>query len=82
MCEILEVHSPYSSANGVAPANRATGTNGHANPAQIDTIVISDSDEEDDAFQSPVVHAKGSVQKILCLYKPLNPAFEKQFSSF
>ncbi|XP_024124234.1 bromodomain adjacent to zinc finger domain protein 1A [Oryzias melastigma] len=70
MCEILEVHSPYSSANGVAPANRATGTNGHANPAQIDTIVISDSDEEDDAFQSPVVHAKGKK-------KPLSPSVFK-----
>lgn len=81
MCEILEVHSPYSSANGVAPTNGATGTNGHTDPSQVDTIVISDSDEEDDAFQSPVVHVKGSVRQILCCYKTLKPALKNKCSS-
>lgn len=55
VCEVLQVHSPHSSANG-APA-----ANGHTRPADGDTIVISDSDDESRAFQSPPTHMNGSV---------------------
>ncbi|XP_038584080.1 bromodomain adjacent to zinc finger domain protein 1A-like [Micropterus salmoides] len=55
VCEILQVHSPHSSANG-APA-----ANGHAKAADGDTIVISDSDDESKAFQSPTAQVNGSV---------------------
>ena len=54
VCEVLQVSSPHSSANG-APA-----VNGHAKAAGGgDSIVISDSDEESSAFQSP--KSNGSV---------------------
>ncbi|XP_061598939.1 bromodomain adjacent to zinc finger domain protein 1A isoform X2 [Cololabis saira] len=46
VCEILQVISPYSSANG-APVS-----NGHPSPADVETIVISDSDDESNAMQS------------------------------
>ncbi|KAM9354471.1 bromodomain adjacent to zinc finger domain protein 1A isoform 1-T2 [Pholidichthys leucotaenia] len=49
VCEILKVHPPQCSSNG-APA-----ANGHAKVVDGDTIVISDSDDDDEsnAFQSP-----------------------------
>ncbi|XP_061531351.1 LOW QUALITY PROTEIN: bromodomain adjacent to zinc finger domain protein 1A [Phycodurus eques] len=57
-CEVLKVHSPHSSTGG-APA-----VNGHKS-TDSDTIVISDSDDEDAAaFQSPSRKSK----------KPLNPS--------
>ncbi|XP_040925176.1 bromodomain adjacent to zinc finger domain protein 1A isoform X2 [Betta splendens] len=61
VCEILEVHSPQSSANGAPMAN------GHAKPAD-GTIVISDSDEE---FQSPPAQVNGKKKK------PLSPSVFK-----
>lgn len=54
VCEILQVHSPHSSANGVSNAN------GHTKPTDGDTIVISDSDDESSAFLSPAAQ-NGSV---------------------
>lgn len=54
LCEILQVHSPQSSANGTLAAN------GHRRPADGETIVISDSDEESRAFQIPQTHLNGS----------------------
>ncbi|XP_057716248.1 bromodomain adjacent to zinc finger domain protein 1A isoform X2 [Corythoichthys intestinalis] len=55
ICEILKVHSPYSSTKG-APV-----VNGHKS-ADGDTIVISDSDDEDAAaFQSPSRKKKKSL---------------------
>uniref|UniRef100_A0A7N8YIY2 Bromodomain adjacent to zinc finger domain protein 1A n=1 Tax=Mastacembelus armatus TaxID=205130 RepID=A0A7N8YIY2_9TELE len=55
VCEILQVHSPHSSANGAA--------NGHTKPTASDTIVISDSDDETGAFQSPTAQVNGSKKK-------------------
>uniref|UniRef100_A0A3P8SXS1 Bromodomain adjacent to zinc finger domain protein 1A n=1 Tax=Amphiprion percula TaxID=161767 RepID=A0A3P8SXS1_AMPPE len=55
VCEILQVHSPQSSANGVPAAN------GHPKQPDSDTIVISDSDDETNAFQSPTPQINGSV---------------------
>lgn len=55
VCEILQVHSPYSTANGAAAAKR------HPRPADTDSIVISDSDDEGHAAQSLPPTAKGSV---------------------
>ncbi|XP_008275332.1 bromodomain adjacent to zinc finger domain protein 1A [Stegastes partitus] len=66
VCEILQVHSPQSSANG-APA-----ANGHAKPTDGDTIVISDSDDEANAFQSPTPQINGRKKK-----KPLSPSVFK-----
>ncbi|MEQ2192259.1 hypothetical protein XENOCAPTIV_009212, partial [Xenoophorus captivus] len=57
MCEVVQVLSPYSSANGATP------TNSQSRPADGDTIVISDSDDESDAFQSPKPQVNGSVDK-------------------
>uniref|UniRef100_A0A8P4GE18 Bromodomain adjacent to zinc finger domain protein 1A n=1 Tax=Dicentrarchus labrax TaxID=13489 RepID=A0A8P4GE18_DICLA len=64
VCEILQVHSPHSSANG-APA-----ANGHAKPADGDAIIISDSDDESKAFQSPTATINGKK-------KPLSPSVFK-----
>lgn len=47
------MHSPHSSADGAA--------NGHAKPGDGDTIVISDSDDDTNAFQSPKAQVNGSV---------------------
>uniref|UniRef100_A0A671YKS1 Bromodomain adjacent to zinc finger domain protein 1A n=1 Tax=Sparus aurata TaxID=8175 RepID=A0A671YKS1_SPAAU len=66
VCEILQVHSPHSSANGTPAAN------GHIKPAEGDTIVISDSDDESNAFQSPSTQVNGSKKK-----KPLSPSVFK-----
>lgn len=55
VCEILQVHSPHSSTNGAQSAN------GHTKPAASDAIVISDSDDEGKAFQSPAAQINGSV---------------------
>ncbi|XP_022621867.1 bromodomain adjacent to zinc finger domain protein 1A [Seriola dumerili] len=60
MCEILQVNSPHSSANG------------HTRPADGDTIVISDSDDEGKAFQSPTSQVNGRKKK-----KPLSPSVFK-----
>ncbi|XP_034001977.1 bromodomain adjacent to zinc finger domain protein 1A, partial [Trematomus bernacchii] len=57
VCEVLQVSSPHSSANGHA---KAAGGG--------DSIVISDSDEESSAFQSPKSNGKK---------KPLNPSVFK-----
>ncbi|XP_013855509.1 bromodomain adjacent to zinc finger domain protein 1A [Austrofundulus limnaeus] len=62
VCEILQVHAPYSTAN-VAPP-----TNGHSVSAHNDIIVISDSDDESDAFQCPTTHFNGRKKK------PLSPS--------
>ncbi|MEQ2291871.1 Bromodomain adjacent to zinc finger domain protein 1A, partial [Ameca splendens] len=62
MCEVVQVLSPYSSANGATP------TNSQSRPADGDTIVISDSDDESDAFQSPKPQVNGGKKK------PLNPS--------
>lgn len=66
VCEVLQVHSPHSSANGAPTAN------GHAKPADGDTIVISDSDDESNAFQSPTAQVNGRKKK-----KPLSPSVFK-----
>ncbi|KAM6968591.1 bromodomain adjacent to zinc finger domain protein 1A [Tautogolabrus adspersus] len=66
VCQILQVHSPHSSANGAPPVN------GHAKPADGDTIVISDSDEESKDFQSPTAQVNGRKKK-----KSLNPSVFK-----
>ncbi|KAG7238085.1 hypothetical protein INR49_031439 [Caranx melampygus] len=66
LCEILQVHSPHSSASG-APA-----ANGHSRPSEGDAIVISDSDDEGGAFQSPPVQVNGRKKK-----KPLSPSVFK-----
>uniref|UniRef100_A0A667XPW8 Bromodomain adjacent to zinc finger domain protein 1A n=1 Tax=Myripristis murdjan TaxID=586833 RepID=A0A667XPW8_9TELE len=47
VCEILEVQSPHAGTKGAPVAN------GHAKPAQGDTIVISDSDDESGAPKTP-----------------------------
>ncbi|XP_026164186.1 bromodomain adjacent to zinc finger domain protein 1A isoform X1 [Mastacembelus armatus] len=65
VCEILQVHSPHSSANGAA--------NGHTKPTASDTIVISDSDDETGAFQSPTAQVNGKKKK----KKPLSPSVFK-----
>ncbi|XP_069391303.1 bromodomain adjacent to zinc finger domain protein 1A isoform X2 [Paralichthys olivaceus] len=65
-CEILQVNSPHSSANG------APTTNGHNNPVAGDTIVISDSDDESNAFQSPTAQVNRKKKK-----KPLSPSVFK-----
>ncbi|KAM8914075.1 bromodomain adjacent to zinc finger domain protein 1A isoform 2-T2 [Spinachia spinachia] len=59
VCEILQVLSPHSSANG------------RSKPSGDGTIVISDSDEECEAFQSPTVHGKKRMKK------PLSPSVFK-----
>ncbi|TNN87336.1 Bromodomain adjacent to zinc finger domain protein 1A [Liparis tanakae] len=59
VCEILQVHSSHSSANGRPKA------------ADHDTIVISDSDEEAKAFQSPSAQVNGKKKK------PLSPSVFK-----
>ncbi|XP_030574550.1 bromodomain adjacent to zinc finger domain protein 1A isoform X2 [Archocentrus centrarchus] len=59
VCEILQVHSPYSSANGKPEVN------GYTKPADDNTIVISDSDDEEHAFQSPIVQVCGKKKKSL-----------------
>lgn len=51
------MHAPSSTAN-IAPP-----TNGHSASAGSDTIIISDSDDESDAFQSPTSHFNGSVDQ-------------------
>ncbi|XP_070776176.1 bromodomain adjacent to zinc finger domain protein 1A [Enoplosus armatus] len=66
VCEILQVHSPHSSATGVPAAN------GHATPADGDAIVISDSDDESKAFQSPTAQINGRRKK-----KPLSSSVFK-----
>ncbi|XP_034418900.1 bromodomain adjacent to zinc finger domain protein 1A isoform X2 [Cyclopterus lumpus] len=60
VCEILQVHSSHSSANG------------RPKPADHDTIVISDSDEEGKAFQNPTAQVNGRKKK-----KPLSPSVFK-----
>ncbi|XP_070697907.1 bromodomain adjacent to zinc finger domain protein 1A [Pempheris klunzingeri] len=55
VCDVLQVHSPHSSSNRAPPANE-------------DAIVISDSDEESKAFQSPTVPLNGKRKK------PLSPS--------
>ncbi|XP_076013145.1 bromodomain adjacent to zinc finger domain protein 1A [Genypterus blacodes] len=64
VCEILQVHSPRASANGTPSAK------GHLKPAD-DTIVISDSDDESRAFQTPPAHINGKKRK------PLSPSLFK-----
>ncbi|XP_071354679.1 bromodomain adjacent to zinc finger domain protein 1A isoform X2 [Trachinotus anak] len=64
VCEILQVHSPHSSTNGAPTAN------GHIRPADADTIVISDSDDESNAFQSPTQSNRKKK-------KPLSPSVFK-----
>ncbi|XP_062252895.1 bromodomain adjacent to zinc finger domain protein 1A isoform X2 [Platichthys flesus] len=64
-CEILQVHSPHSSADG------APTTNSHKKPVDRDTIVISDSDEDRNAFQSPSAQVNGKRKK------PLSPSVFK-----
>ncbi|XP_040054562.2 bromodomain adjacent to zinc finger domain protein 1A isoform X2 [Gasterosteus aculeatus] len=59
VCEILQVLSPHSSANG------------RSKPSGGDAIVISDSDEESEAFQSPTVNGKKRKKK------PLSPSVFK-----
>ncbi|CAI5697286.1 unnamed protein product [Oreochromis niloticus] len=53
VCEILQVHLPDSSVS------RAPDVNGHGKMADDDTIVISDSDDEHNAFQSSTVQVNG-----------------------
>ncbi|XP_037553362.1 bromodomain adjacent to zinc finger domain protein 1A, partial [Nematolebias whitei] len=65
VCEILHVHAPYSSANGAPP------TNGQNTQAGDDTIIIIDSDDESDAFQSPTTHFNCRKKK------PLSPSLFK-----
>ncbi|XP_022053565.2 bromodomain adjacent to zinc finger domain protein 1A [Acanthochromis polyacanthus] len=65
VCEVLQVHSPQSSANGTPAAN------GHAKQTDGDTIVISDSDDETNAFQSPTPQINGKKKK------PLSPSVFK-----
>lgn len=62
VCEVLQVHSPHSSANGVPVAN------GQEKPTDGDTIIISDSDDEN-SFQSPV--------QVNWRKKPLSPSVFK-----
>ncbi|TMS01680.1 Bromodomain adjacent to zinc finger domain protein 1A [Larimichthys crocea] len=57
VCEVLQVHSPHSSANG-APA-----ANGHVKPADADAIIISDSDDESRTFQSPTAQMNSPAPK-------------------
>nr|XP_020442041.1 bromodomain adjacent to zinc finger domain protein 1A [Monopterus albus] len=66
VCEILQVHSPHYSANG------ALVTNSHSKPADGDIIVISDSDDESSAFQSPVAQFNSRKKN-----KPLSPSVFK-----
>ncbi|KAF0043778.1 hypothetical protein F2P81_002936 [Scophthalmus maximus] len=51
VCEILQVQSAHSSANGVPNAN--------GRPKSGDAIVITDSDDESNAFQSPKAQVNG-----------------------
>uniref|UniRef100_A0A096M7C9 Bromodomain adjacent to zinc finger domain protein 1A n=1 Tax=Poecilia formosa TaxID=48698 RepID=A0A096M7C9_POEFO len=61
VCEIVQVLSLYACANGAPLTNR------QSKAADSDTIVISDSDEESDAFQSSTAHLNGGK-------KPLSPS--------
>ncbi|KAM6912794.1 bromodomain adjacent to zinc finger domain protein 1A [Xenentodon cancila] len=47
VCEILQVISPYSNASGTPVSN------GHPSLADMETIVISDSDDDSNTIQSP-----------------------------
>ncbi|XP_077587138.1 bromodomain adjacent to zinc finger domain protein 1A [Stigmatopora nigra] len=68
LCEILEVHSSHSSAKG--PSEKVNGQKS----TDGDTIVISDSDEEAAAFQSPASKKRKK--------KPLSPsAFKYEVKS-
>lgn len=60
VCEIVQVLSLYACANGAPLTNR------QSKAADSDTIVISDSDDESDVFQSPTAHLNGLVD-----HKPL-----------
>ncbi|KAG7471794.1 hypothetical protein JOB18_045529 [Solea senegalensis] len=62
VCEILQVHSPHSSANGRAKLS-----------ADSDTIVISDSDEDASVLQSPTAQVNGRKKT----KKPLSPSVFK-----
>ncbi|XP_068194790.1 bromodomain adjacent to zinc finger domain protein 1A [Antennarius striatus] len=64
VCEIVRVQSPHSCANGSPAAN------GYAKPDNDDTIVISDSDSDDEAFQSFLPQINGKK-------KPLSPSMFK-----
>ncbi|KAK2892310.1 bromodomain adjacent to zinc finger domain protein 1A isoform X2 [Channa argus] len=66
VCEILLVHSPHSSLN------RGSTANGHDKPTDSNTIVISDSDDDSSAFQSPTSHVNRKKKK-----KPLSPSVFK-----
>ncbi|PWA29760.1 hypothetical protein CCH79_00007745 [Gambusia affinis] len=61
VCEIVQVLSLYACANGAPLTNR------QSKAADSDTIVISDSDDESDVFQSPAAHLNGGK-------KPLSPS--------
>ncbi|XP_027891149.1 bromodomain adjacent to zinc finger domain protein 1A [Xiphophorus couchianus] len=61
VCEIVQVLSLYACANGAPLTNR------QSKAADSDTIVISDSDDESDVFQSPTAHLNGGK-------KPLSPS--------
>uniref|UniRef100_A0A8D3AMI7 Bromodomain adjacent to zinc finger domain protein 1A n=1 Tax=Scophthalmus maximus TaxID=52904 RepID=A0A8D3AMI7_SCOMX len=63
VCEILQVQSAHSSANGVPNAN--------GRPKSGDAIVITDSDDESNAFQSPKAQVNGRKKK------PLSPSVFK-----
>uniref|UniRef100_A0A673ASJ5 Bromodomain adjacent to zinc finger domain protein 1A n=1 Tax=Sphaeramia orbicularis TaxID=375764 RepID=A0A673ASJ5_9TELE len=54
VCQVLQVHSPHSTANG-APVLK-----GVAKVTDGDAIVISDSDDDSDVFQSPTGQVNGS----------------------
>ncbi|XP_029899943.1 bromodomain adjacent to zinc finger domain protein 1A isoform X2 [Myripristis murdjan] len=67
VCEILEVQSPHAGTKGAPVAN------GHAKPAQGDTIVISDSDDESGAPKTPKAQVNGSAGQSK-KRKPLSPS--------
>ncbi|XP_012735154.2 bromodomain adjacent to zinc finger domain protein 1A isoform X1 [Fundulus heteroclitus] len=62
VCEIVQVLSPNSTAN------RAPSTPSQSKPADSDTIVISDSDEESDVFLSRTPQVNGGKKR------PLHPS--------
>ncbi|KAM9708571.1 bromodomain adjacent to zinc finger domain protein 1A isoform 1-T3 [Menidia menidia] len=64
VCEILQVLPPFPCSHAKAV------TNGHTRAADADTIVISDSDDESHAFQSPKAQVNGKK-------KPLSPSVFK-----